>query len=66
MASVHIRVAAGFRFGEQHTGDDQSGGQFIAFRGQGATRSRNGFGAQLGLQGGKNCGLYFFDIFIPT
>lgn len=66
MAVVHIRVAAGFRFGEQHTGDDQSRGQFIAVRGQGAARPRNGSCAQLGLQGGKNCGLYCFDIFIPT
>lgn len=60
MAFVHIRMAAGFRFGEQHTGDNQGGRELVAVRRQGYARPRYGPGAQFGLQGGKNGGLYCF------
>lgn len=63
MALVHIRMAVGLRVGEQHTGDDQSGRQLAAVRGQGAARPGHGAGAQPGVQGGKNRGLYLSGVF---
>lgn len=63
MAFVHIRVATGRRFGEQHPDNDQSGRKFVAVRRQSAAGPGHGSGAQLGLQGGKNRGLYYFGIF---
>lgn len=58
MASIHIRMAAWRQFGEQHPRDDESGGELVAVRRQGAARPGHGPGTQFGLQGGKNRGLY--------
>jgi len=60
MALIYIRVAIGRQFGKQHSDYNQSSCQFVAVRRQSASRPGNGSGPQLGLQGGKNCGLYCF------